>query len=627
MKKISFNLILFLIVCCNVIYANEVEITTEAKEVTVYLNGAQITRTKAVSLNKGIQTLKFINLSPFIDAKSIQVKIPGNITVLAVNHQKNYIKQNEKSTALQKLELQLQKKTDSLKIEETNLAILKEQITFLITNRDVSGKNEPISLTNLQQLEEYYGKQMTKYKMQEIELNNKIQSLKNSMEYVNNQISAEKGKNDFSSGEILVNVDVKSSDAYNIELSYKVNNASWFPSYDIRVNNIEEPLQVIYKANVRQDTKEDWNNVKLKFSTGNPSNSGVAPKLQTHYLNYNTKPPVYNNIKVGNVSGVVFDANTGEALIGVNVIITNTSIGTVTDLDGNYAITLPNDAKHISFSYVGYKDVTVPLNGSVINIALEETAQLMDEVVVTASQFSKVSGIVSTSQKNNEYKKYKIEKPINNNIPIPITQVENQLSIDFEVKTPYTIKSDNKNAVVDMDYYNLPTDYIYYTIPKIDKSVYLLANITNWEKYNFIEGEANVFLEGAFIGKTILDTRYAGDTLALSLGIDKMVTATRDRIKDFTEKKIISTKKEETNAWNITVKNNKSQAINVMLLDQLPISTNEEITLSINNISGAKHNTENGELLWNFKLNPYSKKESILNYTVKYPKNRILYIE
>jgi hypothetical protein len=95
-----------------------------------------------------------------------------------------------------------------------------------------------------------------------------------------------------------------------------VANAGWFPSYDIRAKNINEPVQLIYKANVKQDTKVDWTNVKLKFSSADPNVSGVAPKLQTYFLNYNTLPPTYK-LTTNSVRGKVVDSN-GEPLPGAN---------------------------------------------------------------------------------------------------------------------------------------------------------------------------------------------------------------------------------------------------------------------------------------------------------------------
>ena len=192
---------------------------------------------------------------------------------------------------------------------------------------------------------------------------------------------------------------------------------------------------------------------------------------------------------------------------------------------------------------------------------------------------------------------------------------------------PYTVKSDNKSYAVDIDSYNLPAFYQYYSVPKVDKTAFLTANITDWEKYNLLEGEANIFFEGTFVGKSLLDVRYASDTLQISLGRDKNVSVTREKIKDFTSKKFIGSKKEEARAWDIIVKNNKSQAINMVVYDQVPVSTLDEIKVEISKTSGAKQNSTTGELKWEFKLDPNKTKKFKLQYSVKYPKNRNLIIE
>lgn len=69
----------------------EIEIKSEINEVTVYLNGAQITRSKTVDIPAGRTTLKFVNLSPFIDLKSISVNAKGDFKVLSVNLQQDFL--------------------------------------------------------------------------------------------------------------------------------------------------------------------------------------------------------------------------------------------------------------------------------------------------------------------------------------------------------------------------------------------------------------------------------------------------------------------------------------------------------------------------------------------------------
>src|SRR5690554_7506105 len=81
------------------------------------------------------------------------------------------------------------------------------------------------------------------------------------------------------------------------------------------------------------------------------------------------------------VRGTVTD-NTGSSLPGVTVLVVNSSRGIITDIDGNYSIAAEaGEALH--FSYVGYRSLTVEINGrSLINVTLEEDIQMMDELVV-----------------------------------------------------------------------------------------------------------------------------------------------------------------------------------------------------------------------------------------------------
>jgi len=627
MKRIGI-LILGLIFS-NLLFAQEikiVEIKSDVNNVTVFIDGAQVIRKKSIDLTQGKSILKFENLSPFIDPKSVQVKVEGELTVLSVNHQQNYLDKMEKPKELKDLEKSIDAIASKIKQENTYLSIIKEELAFLQENRAIGGRNEQISITNLQQVSDFYSNKLTALKLKEIERNNTLEDLNKQKTDLQNQIKTLSSKKEFPSGEILVKVDARKNGNFSFEISYVVGNAGWFPSYDIRAKNINEPVQLIYKANVKQDTKEDWNNVKLKFSSSNPNVSGVAPELKTYFLNYNTLPPTYKLV-VNSVSGKITD-NKGAPIPGTTVVVQGTTIGTVTDVLGNYSITIPNNASLLKYSFIGFKSQTLPITGNMMNVALEEDVTALDEVVVVGygvqnENSSSLTGSISGVSID----KSKVRIRGASSLAIPTVQVENQTTVNFEIKTPYTIKSDNKNYSVDIEFYDLPAIYQYYCIPKIDKDAFLIAKIIDWEKYSLLEGEANVFFEDTYVGKTLLDVRYASDTLEISLGRDKKVSVNREKIKDFTTRQFIGNKKEETRTWKTTVKNNKNQEINMIVLDQVPVSTAEDIEVNVLNISGAKHNLETGEIKWEFTLKPVDKKELDLKYSVKYPKFRNLIIE
>jgi hypothetical protein len=618
---------IILVVLLNFNYAfsrvNEKEIKTEVNEVTVFLEGAQITRRQEVSLPKGESVLRFINLSPFIDARSVQVKAAGDITVLSVNHQLNFLDKLEKPKELLALETKLTDVENRIRLENTHMVILKEELVFLRDNRVIGGRNQEVSVNNLQEASTFYGSKLSALMLKEVELARTLADLNREKQEIENQIRTMTGQQEYPGGEILVKVDAGKDLKAAFEISYIVSNAGWFPSYDIRAKNINEPIELVYKANVRQDTKEDWRDVKLKFSSSEPNVSGVAPVLKPYYLNYNIPPPAYHR-NVNMVSGTVFDSYQNP-VHGATVIVSGTTIGTVTDMRGNYSLTIPPHASSLTYSFIGYNPQTIPISNQVMNVMLEEAHFSLEEIVVVGYDrkglAQSLSGRVAGISLDEEIRVRGVSSPV------PVAQVEYQTTVDFEINIPFTINSDNKNHSVDMAVYELPAFYQYLSVPKIDRGAFLIANIVDWEKYSLLEGEANVFFEDTYVGKTILDVKFASDTLQLSLGRDKSISVNREKTKELTSRRFIGNRKEEVRNWQITVRNNKGQNINMVIYDQVPVSTNSEIEVNVQRISGARQNTENGEVKWEFNLAPLETRQFEIQYSVRFPRNRNLAVE
>ena len=605
----------------------EITVKTTVSDVIVFIKGAQVTRKTAVNLPAGKATLRFTNLSPYIDAKSVRVTVGGEVMVMSVNHTLNYndtVKLNDEIVAYVK---QIDVIDEKIKAEQMNLEITNEQISFLKENQKISGTDKGIEYNNLKLTAEYYNQQIAAMTSKKTETDKKIKTLSEEKAAIQKKIASAGNVKPEPTGEIILTADSKTALSVPVELSYYVNNASWFPSYDIRAKDITQPIDLVYKANVMQNTKEEWKNVKLRISSANPNLGSVAPKLKTYTLNYWTKPPRYdvgNNDLSNTVSGIVSDEN-DEPLVGVTVMIKGTTIGTATDLDGKYSLTIPAGGGDLQIAFIGYKTQILPINSNNINIRLEEDQQMLSEVVVVGygvqSDASEVlQGRVAGISVNS---KSAAPKPV----PVPVAQVENTTSVEFEIKTPYTIASESKTTVVEMEHYSLPAEYEYYCVPKADKDAFLLANIVDWEQYNLLEGEANIFFENTFVGKTILDVRYMSDTLNVSLGRDKNVVIKREKVKEFTQTKFLSSKAEVTRDWKISARNNKRQPISMVLFDQIPVSTVSEIEVTAEKLSNGILNKETGEVKWKFTLPPTQRIELELLYKVRYPKEKNLTVE
>jgi hypothetical protein len=603
--------------------APEKEIKSDISEVTVFMNGAQITRSKNIEIPSGRSTLKFISLSPYINTKSITVNAKGDLTILSVNQQQNYLTQQDKvqnSEQLTEAKLNLEKK---INLEKTYIDVLNEELSFLKANQTVGGTNTGTSITSVKEADDYFTGKITAIKLKEIERQNTIESLTKDLDKITSQLNGTSNKSELPSGEILVQVEAKTATSAAFELRYLVSNAGWLPSYDIRVKNIDLPVDLIYRDDIHQNTNEEWKNVKLKLSSSDPNSSEKFRDLSTYFLNYNSAPPSYTNF-ISEVSGHVY--HKGDPMPGVTVSIKGTTIGTISDRNGFYSLQIPPKGGNLLFQFVGCKSQEIPIRNSQLDVVMVEDERKLEEVVVVG--YGKTKNNIADALRGQLPGVASVRQTVREeSAPVETEQISNQTNVEFEIKTPYTVPSDDKNLMVEIEKYSLPANYQYFCTPKINKGAFLLAKIANWEKYNLLEGEANVFFEGTYTGKTLLDARYTSDTLTISLGRDKGVTVSREIQKQFTTKQFLSNKKEETKSWLIGIKNNKQQPVNLTVTDQVPVSTMEEIEVNPVNLSNGNLEPETGKVKWDFQLKPAEKKEMELKYSVRYPRTKKLMIE
>ena len=608
------------------------EIKTTVDAVTVFTNGAQITRKKTIMLPKGVSELKFTDLSPYIAPESVNVKAVKGITILSVSHKINFLDKLKPSAEVEALDKEIEQLKKQIETEQTYLEIIRDNIDLLQRNKELSGKNAPIQLANLQQIADYFHKRLTELKFDANNRIAKLEDLNAQLKKLENQKHTVIGKTNTEKGEIYVKVNAESAKNYPLELQYIVDNARWTPSYDLRATDISQPINLIYKANVQQDTKEDWNQVKLTFSSADPNISGEAPTLQTYFLNYNTIDPNFAKkpkMRIGlgnkNIQGVVVDEK-GEPLPGASVLIKGTAIGTSTDFDGNFQLNMTNyEDRMLEISYLGYQTATLSPQKT-MTVRLKDESQQLEEVVVVGYGNKRKSSVTGSLSGHSSGLKVRGSSTAQADL-IPVKAADIQTNVQFEIATPYTVKSDNQVYSVDMKSIQVPADYNYYIVPKVEQTAYLIGYVTNWQQYNLLEGEANIFFEDTFVGKTNIQPTQTADTLKLSLGQDKKVSVTREKVKQFASRQFMGSKKEDVRLYKTVIRNNKQQPIHLTVLDQIPISTLKEIEVNVLNSSEGKYNKETGELKWEFGLQPTEKKEINVEFSVKYPKNRSVWLE
>jgi uncharacterized protein (TIGR02231 family) len=192
---------------------------------------------------------------------------------------------------------------------------------------------------------------------------------------------------------------------------------------------------------------------------------------------------------------------------------------------------------------------------------------------------------------------------------------------------PYSILNDGKTATVEMKQMEVPALYEYYCAPKLEEDVFLTAKITDWSDLDLLEGESNLFFEGTFLGKGLINPKTAGDTLSISLGRDKNIIVKRTRLKEFSKKQFFGSNKIDYRNFEISIRNNKKQSINLVIEDQYPVSTMKEVEVDRLENKEADLDNESGKLKWSIQLEAAKEKKVSFKYSVKYPKGNNLVLE
>lgn len=612
------------------------KVTPSVKHVTVFTNGAQVERSLSVNLLAGEQVITFTGLSPYTDVKSMQIKARGKLTVLGVNYRTIHPDSLQRVKQLREAE-KLVKSTDEKERElKAQLEVVNALLEMVKTNSSIGNRTTVTPLANIKELNNYYAQETLELKKKAIAIDQELEKLaeiREKQEKTVDSIARIKLK---TMTEADLTLQVAQAGKVEFDLTYYVRNAGWYPTYDLRSEGLGLPLQLSYKANMFQNTKEEWNNIPVTLSSANPSRSNIAPELRTYWIDYGKLAPRYDNElgTEGSVSGVVLDEE-GEPLIGCSVMVVGTSLGTVTDVNGRYSIALPRGKNQLRFAYVGYLSQTSSVNGSTLNVRMKEDSAALQEVVVIGYGVSK-KGRGKTSRKREDASMIEGKVPgvaVSKEPEMPeseliaVNEQRAQFGYEFEIKQPLTLLSDGKTTTTEIARYQLPATYQYLGIPRADKDAFLVADATDWQQYSLLEGEANVYFENSFIGKTILDPTVANDTLHFSLGRDNGIRMQRTKVSARSTRRLLASNQEQDMTWRITVKNSRKEAVSLLLQDQMPVSQNSNITVTTEELSGGQLDKSTGIIVWQLQLQPNEQREFIVQYRVKYPKNRHLTIE
>ena len=577
------------------------------KSATVYRSGAELTHTARATVKQGNNELLIEGLSNGLDINSVQIGADEKITILSVEFSTDYLKPAAKSAMVKKLE-------DSLDILHKDIARMQvmqktdnELLDLLKANREIRGTQTGLSVAELMKMMEYYKTKTLETQNEIAGYQEKQNKLEEAVQKIILQINEESQKNNKTVGKLLLQVMSPLAGSCNLTISYITAKAYWNPSYDIRVENISKPISLLYKAKLVQTTGIDWKQVKLTLATSSPNQNSNAPVLKSWFLDYtNPVTRMENNLYMNSIQSVMQGKVAGLADSAPLQETVVTGYGSQVRLRGAASISTSQQPLYV-------------LNGEIV-----KPSQIEKIDPKNIKSLEVVKGESATSMYGAKAANGVIVVTLKDELSDYITVKDNELNVTFDIDLPYDVPGNGKEQNVSLKEFPVNTLYKYYAVPKLDKDAYLLGELADWEKLNLLPGEANIIFEGTYIGKSYIDPNSTMDTLNLTLGKDKRIVVKKEKLKDFSSVKFLGSNKKQLFTYELTVKNNKKEAIQMLLKDQYPLSTNKEIEVELTETSDAANNTELGVLTWKLQLAPGEAKKLRVSYSVKYPKDKYL---
>jgi uncharacterized protein (TIGR02231 family) len=288
MKKFLF---LFSFLISAIAFAQKpIFVAAKVKAATVYFNSAEISQTTSAMLPKGTSEIVIKNVSDFVNENTIQIGAPTTVTVLSVQFTDDYVSEfalDETNPAIKKVRDSIVllkkeiKKVDNARNSEA------KAIELLDKNQQISGLNTGLNVAELIKMVDYYKLKQTELINNYDALDEKSIKLNALLVKLNSKLEINTKKEDKTSdGKLIIQVMNEIAGNVDFEINYLTSDASWKPFYDLRANSINEPLEMMYKAEVKQETGIDWKKIKLTLSSGNPNQNNQAPTVNPWFLKY-----------------------------------------------------------------------------------------------------------------------------------------------------------------------------------------------------------------------------------------------------------------------------------------------------------------------------------------------------
>ncbi len=540
---------------------HEQVIKSEIKKVKLFLTSGEILQEQSIKLNKGRNKVIFSGISTFADPQSIQFNSDGEFKLVSISTEMDFLAAEQLNPRISAMKDSLENLNEQLKTNENSRKSYDAELSILNTNKDLKGDNQNLTVIQIKEAAEYYRVRTFEINQKLTQLYKEQRKISSRIEKIKKQLIEINYDENKRSNQVIILIDVENNITLNSTLKYLVSDCGWAATYDLSAIDLNQKINLKYKAKIYNNTGNEWKNIDLILSTGDPRLTASSPNLNPWYLN---------------------NQELKEVLV-----------------------------KRNSF---GYKSPEINYQNDALQEISIANQRVYDNYVVNDGE--KVEEIEYSIIRDS-----KKRQDISQN-GVKTRQIEiSELSTEFIIATKINCPSDSKPYIVDIKEMNLEATFSHISVPKLDNGTFLQAQITGWQEFDLIPGPTNVYFGGQYVGHSEIDTKNIEDTLSLSFGRDNKVQTIRKLKTELSTKKVMANTKKDSYLYEISIRNNRTTPITIDLFDQIPVSKSSEIFVSIDEISKAKLDEITGETAWKLTINPGEVKTVEIGYTVKYPKN------
>lgn len=579
MRKQGFISAILVFLCLQMSLADEETVGT-ISNVIVYRGQALVTRAVELELPAGGSQIVVQKLPDAIVSESIYAQVQGGATVSSVRYRERAVKEDTREEVKQ-LDAEIEKVQTMRRHAEAKRELIFAHIKALgkLVNFTVAAENSDLNrgvlqFEPLQKIIEFKETKHTEHNEEVLKLDDEIHELQKQLELLQRkreELSAGRSRTE---REAVLFVNNPRTGKVVIELNYLVNEASWLPQYNLRVNPEQTIVSVEYNAVIHQASGEDWTNVALSLSTAQPTTAASAPALEP--MEVRVGPPVTQK-------GVFYDKAPAEGeKLGMQVS------QEYRDLSGQFQ-QLQRSRSEIARKG---KAAQAELNVAAVSNQMMELMADKDAVQVIqteAKRFARTEGV----------------------------------SVTYELAGPITMPSRSDQQLVNIASFKAKADFLMLATPLLTDYVYLQADIVNDSNVIMLAGPTSMYRNDEFVGKGSIELVTIGEKFTAGFGVDSQVKI----LREFKDKKIETLwgNRVESYDYRLAINNYKNTKVKLRLLERIPYTEDEKLEI-INFKTDASLSTDpeylrtdrqKGILRWDLNLEPNTTgpKATIVTYS------------